>query len=214
MSRAIVGALAAFAAASALAGVTPRGQFAGTIQESYESFQNYLNDPDFYMDNPTTIFGGQATIGGGSGGSVMVVYEPAAGATFGLGYYGMAQVKDGSKGHGVNTGFPAATIDIIFNSPQGSFGGWWGAADIYGYQTVPIKFEFYDANNNLIDSYTIQYGDNQGQGRLMWAGWDIDPPAKRVSYTGDYVVHDFLQAIPEPGALALLVVGALALRRR
>ncbi len=214
MWRIAASALAAVTAASALASVTPIGPFTGTIQESYESFPNYMQNPNFYMSNPTTIFGGQATIGGGTGGNWMVVYEPSAGAHFGLGTYGLAQVKDGTKGHGVDTGWPAPTTEIIFNSPQTHFGGWWGAADIYGYSTVPIRFSFYDANNNLIGQDTVQYGDPLGQGTLLWFGWNISPPVKRIVYQGDFVVHDALQAIPEPGALALLLVGALALRRR
>ncbi|HUU94735.1 MAG TPA: PEP-CTERM sorting domain-containing protein [Phycisphaerae bacterium] len=196
----------------ALAAVIPVGPFVGDLQESWESFQNYWDDPDHFMDDPSLIFGGTAEISN----AYMVVYEPSAGVGFGLGYYGNAQVVDGTKGHGLDTGWPASSATINFDDPVLQFGGYWGAADIDGYPTVPIGFDFYDGDGELIDSVTVQYGDDTGQGTLMWFGWSSDVGIETVVYTGSFVVNDYLQAtlVPEPASLALLALGVLVLRRR
>jgi len=209
--RVIVCVVVGLLTASALAAVIPVGPFVGDLQESWESFPNFWDDSDHFMDDPSFIFGGTAEISN----AYMVVYEPPD-YGFGLGYYGNAQVVDGTKGHGLDTGWPASSATIDFDDPVSQFGGYWGAADIDGYPTVPIDFDFYDENGELIDSVTVQYGDDTGQGTLMWFGWSSDVGIETVVYSGSFVANDYLQAtlVPEPAALALLALGVLVLRRR
>jgi hypothetical protein len=192
------------------AAVIPVGPFVGDLQESWESFPNFWDDSDHFMDDPSPIFGGSAEISN----AYMVVYEPDADVFFSLGYYGSAQVIDGTKGHGLDTGWPASSVTIDFDEPVLQFGGYWGAADIDGYSTVPIDFDFYDEDGELIDSVTVQYGDDTGHGSLVWFGWSSEVGIQTVVYTGSFVANDYLQAtLPEPAGLALLALGVLMLRR-
>ena len=208
--RVIVCVVVGLLTASALAAVIPVGPFVGDLQESWESFPNFWDDPDHFMDDPSPIFGGAAEISS----AYMVVYEPPD-YGFSLGYYGEAQVIDGTKGHGLDT-WPASSATIDFDEPVLQFGGYWGAGDIDGYPTVPITFDFYDENADLIDSVTVQYGDDTGQGTLIWLGWSSDVGIETVVYAGNLVANDYLQAtlVPEPASLALLALGAVVLRRR
>jgi hypothetical protein len=64
--------------APALAAILPIGPFLGNINETWESFPNFQVAPNFYLDDPTAIFGGAAMISN----PVMAVYEPSAGAIF------------------------------------------------------------------------------------------------------------------------------------
>jgi hypothetical protein len=185
-TTAVVGVMTTFASAQ----VTPTGPFAGDISESWESFDNYIVDPDQFMDEPTVCFGGSAQI---NGGGVMLCYEPGA-AGFGLGTPGQATVADGVKGHGLNTG-PDAVGSIVFSEPVCSFGGYWGAAIVDGAYDGLVEFSFQDANGNVIDTDTFQYvDDGNGIGTIVWVGWTSATPIKTVNYRGDYVVNDFLQA--------------------
>jgi hypothetical protein len=207
-------------AAAASAQITPIGPFVGDISETWESFQNYFENPNFYEDANGAIvtFGGMGAVSSplsGQGG-LIVVYEPDDGATFGLGLYGSAQVSDGEQGSGVNAGQPGAPARIDFAAPVVDFGGYWGASDIDGRPSVPIVFDFYDANGALIGSQTAQYGDPNAQGTLLWFGWNSVTPIATVVYTGDFVVNDGLQAnlVPTPAAALLFGVAGLATRRR
>jgi len=217
--RVIATVVVAGLATAASAQITPIGPFTGDISESFEGFQNYFNNPNFYEDafGPISIFGSSGTMTSpysGQGGAI-VIYEPVAGATFGLGSYGSAQVADGTKGSGVNTGFPPAPVTIDFDTPVVDFGGYWGAADIFGNQFVPIVFDFYDVSGALIGSVTEQYGD-RSDGSLDWHGYHSDVPIASVVYTADYTVNDGLQAnfVPAPGAALLLGAAGLVARRR
>ncbi len=227
MRTKVMGGGAAVAAlmigASAIAGtVTPINPFNGQMSESWEGFQNYLNNPNFYEDanGPVTIFAGKGLIShprSGQGG-IMAIYEPSQGASFGLGDYGSAQVQDGTKAMGIDTGLPPTTTTIRFTNEIIDFGGWWGAAGLTGdpNQTTPIRFSFFDVNGALIDNATVNYNDPNVQGTLLWAGWSSSTPIKTIQYTGDFVVCDALQAnkVPAPGALALLGIAGFAARRR
>ena len=81
--------------------------FAGDFSETWEAFPNYVDNPNFFLDDPTLIMGGMASIAN----DVMLVYEPGV-AVFGLGSSGSAQVSDGTKGMGVNN--PNQTVVITF----------------------------------------------------------------------------------------------------
>ena len=79
-------------AAACAATVTDIPQFTGDISESWQGFQNYMFNPDFYEQSPARIFGGKATIAN----PLMVIYEPGF-AEFGLGSLG--PVRPGRQRH-------------------------------------------------------------------------------------------------------------------
>lgn len=213
-------ALVMVCAAGVASAQTPIGPFSGAMSETWEGFPTYSQNPNFYEDafGPISTFGGNAMVSSpwsGQGG-ILVVYSPFIDG-FGLGNYGGAQVSDGQNGMGINTGFPAQPVKIDFSTPVTDFGGYWGAADIFGFPTVPIVFDFYDAGGSLIGSATENYSA-PGNGALMWFGWNFNTigAVKTIVYTGDYVVNDGLQAnpVPAPASLALASLGVFALGRR
>lgn len=190
--------------------VTSTGPFTGSASETWESFLRYPSNPSFYQSNPTAIFGGAATISNG----YMAVYEPSTGASFGLGSSGPAQVSDGTKGMGVDR--PGQTTTIQFSSPVSAFGGYWGASG----STVTLSF--FDAFANLIDTQAFGYDRSQfSDGLLEWHGWNSTTGIGAITYSGDFVVNDGLQintanvsAVPEPSAMALLLMGGLPLAKK
>ena len=192
--------------------VTEIDPFVGHFTETWEGFLNYQQDPDFYLDNPTAIMGGIGSIAN----AWMVVYEPGAGATFGLGSSGSAQVSDGTKGMGVNN--PNQTVVITFELPIFSFGAYWGAATDAGFPNPnTVDVAFYDFNGGLIDAVAFQYShSDSGDGGLDWHGWSSTTAIGRVEFSSDFLVIDGLQVlVPAPGAVALLGLGGLlGFRRR
>lgn len=194
--------------------VTSTGPFTGSASETWESFPNYQSNPSFYQTDPTAIFGGAATISN----DYMAVYQPSAGASFGLGSSGPAQVSDGTKGMGVDRGEQTTTIQ--FASPVSAFGGYWGAATFGSGTTVTVSF--FDVFASLIDTQTFNYSrDGFGDGLLEWHGWNSTTGIGAITYSGDYVVNDGLQinaanvsAVPEPSSMALLLMGGLPLAKK
>src|SRR5207249_9497391 len=90
---AILGLWGMLAAPYASAVITPiPSPVVGNLTETWESFPNYIDNPSFYLTDPTTIMGGGASISS----PVMAVYEPGAGAAFSLADSGLAQVSDGA----------------------------------------------------------------------------------------------------------------------
>jgi hypothetical protein len=198
----------------AMAGVTPIGPFTGDLTETWESFDNYLVDPDFYRDDPTTIMGGGASISN----PVMAIYEPGV-AVFGLGSSGLADVSDGKKGMGLDEF--ASTATITFTTPMSAFGAYWGAATFDDDDEAIVSVDFYDEFGGLIDSVTFAYAhQDSGDGALDWHGWLSDTPIASIVYSGDFVVNDGLQAnfgggaVPAPGAALLGLIGLALAKRR
>ena len=147
----------------ASAAIVSAGPFTGTYSESFESFPDYRQDgpDDPYFPEQTSILGGFATIS--SAHQDMLIYDPGAGAFWGLGGATLAEVSDGSQGLGLGSAPDSATIN--FNSPVIAFGGYFGADEVY-YSPV-ITFDFSDGSS---DSFT--YSDPNGNGALVWVGWD------------------------------------------
>lgn len=193
-------------------GVSEIDPFVGDLAETWEGFPNYKKDPDRFLDDPTAIMGGHASISN----PFMHVYEPGL-ADFGLGNSGNAQVSDGVKGMGLNDF--AQTAVITFDTPVFSFGGYWGVGTG---DPVPdpntITVAFYTPDGGLIDTVGFLYShSDNGDGGLDWHGWSSSTAIGRIEYTGDFVVNDGLQAslVPAPGAVALLgLAGLFGTRRR
>ena len=201
--------LAAYPASLAPGGVVSEiDPFVGDLSETWEGFPSYNDTPGFFLDEPTAIMGGSASISN----PFMQVYEPGV-ATFIIGGSPLvfAQVSDGVKGMGLNNF--SQTANITFTTPVTEFGAYWGS----GSPSNGVVISFFDVNNFLIDSLFFAYDAQIEMGTLIWHGWSSTTDIKSVSYSGDFVVIDGLQAnqIPAPGALALLgVAGLLGIRRR
>ena len=206
-------AAALLLAASTHAAVTPIGPFTGNLTETWEGFNDYLAGPR-YLADPTSIMGGSAFISN----SHIAVYLTNSDTSFGLGSSGDARVADGTKGMGLD-GF-AQTATITFANPVVDFGAYWGAATPpWGPESPPvdptpttISLAFSDGS---FDSFTYFAPDHSGS--LEWHGWHFTTGITGISYTGDFVAVDGLEAsvIPEPATALLGALGAglLALRR-
>jgi hypothetical protein len=184
--------------------ISPIGPFTGTISEGFESFS--LGDQNASL----AIFGAHATASDGD----FYIYNTTTRA-FGIGIPAIdAQVADGNRGLGLNGS--EETARITFAAPVTDFGGFWGS----GSPSNGITFSFFDAANNLLGTVTTPYHRNGafegGDGGLDWHGWTSTTPITSITFSGDFVVADKLEAIPtvpEPATL-VLVGGALALSAR
>lgn len=191
------------------AAVLPIGPFTGGLSETWESFNDYLTGPRF-LTNPTGIMGGDAFISN----SRMCVYLTNSSRSFGLGSSGNAGVADGTKGMGLS-GF-AQTATITFASPVVDFGAYWGAATPPWGPESPqvepspstISLAFGDGS---FASFTYFAPDHAGI--LEWHGWRFMTGITSISYSGDFIVVDGLQAnvIPEPSSVSLFLLSAISL---
>jgi MYXO-CTERM domain-containing protein len=92
------------------------------------------------------------------------------------------------------------------------FGTYIGTTDVLDASSV----KFYDAAGALLDTQSLVIEHPI----WAWHGWQSDTPLGKVEFQGATVpgtplVFDDMQAsVPEPAALALLVLGAAAMRRR
>jgi hypothetical protein len=178
------------------ADVHPIGPFTGNLTESWESFSDYLTGPH-YLTAPTTIMGGGAFISN----SVMSVYLTNSATSFGLGSSGNAKVRDGLKGMGLD-GF-AQTATITFAKPAVDFGAYWGAATPpWGPESPQVEptpsTVLLTFGDGTIDTFTYFAADHSGT--LEWHGWHFAKGITSISYSGDFVVVDSLQANVVPDA--------------
>jgi hypothetical protein len=143
----------------------------------------------------------------------MIVYEPGAGVIFGLGGSGLAQVSDGAKAMGLNDFAQSATIS--FAAPVDSFGAYWGA----GTATTPTTVSLLYSDRSTASFSYLRPDD----GVLEWHGWSSSVGISGVTYSGDFVVIDGLQAggtasVPDAAstsALLFIALGVLeGLRRK
>jgi hypothetical protein len=169
------------------AAISPIGPFSGTYSETWESFPNVGNaSSPTYLNNPTDIMGGFASISS----PVMGVYEIGTSAKFSLAPPAIsANVSDGTKGMGLDGLRTSASI--TFDSPVKRFGAYWGAGFGFDGQTGQVKLTFSDGSTTSF-FYANPTGD------LEWHGWSSDVGITKVTYAGDDVVIDGLQADADP----------------
>ena len=115
---------------------------------------------------------------------------------------------------GIDT--PAGTTAITFTNPVPNFGAFWGAAT-GGVLSLPspatVTISFFDVLSQPIGTEQFTYV-RPGDGALEWHGWASTVGIATLTYTGDFVVNDGLQAnavVPEPGTLTLTGIGLLGL---
>jgi hypothetical protein len=178
-------------------------QFNGTHKESWESFEAHDGSTP-PLPNATSIFDGLATIT--YPGEFYVINPNIVDFSWGS-TDTHASVVDGFNGLGINSDRFAGAVTIDFNSPITRFGGYWAAgfgADFNGI----ISFEFSDGTGA-----TVSYSSLSGVPE--WHGWEFEHEITSLSFAGDFVFLDGLQAkaltVPDAGTStrALLVLAGL-----
>lgn len=210
MKRTVLFCIAVCAAPLSFAQISPIGTFAGPLSEDFESFAN------FNSGNLDTlgVMGGNATFSSNPVNSGQLwVYEPGAGATWGLGTNGQAQVNSGAKGLGLYNNNSSVNVTLTFGVEMFQFGGWFASDSNLG-NVLNLTFR---------DGGGVQIGSVQGvstnSGVLVWFGWESTVGIKSIDFgTNIAPVMDDLQAnvVPEPAGVIAIAVGValLALRRR
>ncbi|MBS1716035.1 MAG: PEP-CTERM sorting domain-containing protein [Armatimonadetes bacterium] len=194
------------ATVSAHAVINPIGPFVGSMNDDFESYQDY---------NSTGGLGSLAVMGGGAtfasnGGAQVWIYDVNV-ATWGLGGYGSALTTSGDQGLGLyNNGSPI-DVNLNFTTAVKRFGGYMASdSNLNGITTV----DFYDAAGALMGSDTFGTGSNA----MVWFGWESTGNGIASIKFGNNLapVMDDIQAdvVPEPATLLAFGLGALALRRR
>ncbi|HLO97632.1 MAG TPA: PEP-CTERM sorting domain-containing protein [Fimbriimonas sp.] len=198
-------------AVSANATITPIGQFSGMLSESFEGFQNYFDNPLFYEPEPFVVMGGAASFA--STTQQLTIWEPGAGATWGLVDSGLAVPADGNKGMGLDT--TGAFWMLTFAADQNDFGAFWGVGNSGGPGVATVQF--FDQNFTEVGNTSFQYDHSStADGVLDWNGWNSDVAFRSIIVRGDYLAIDGMQAgaVPEPATMSALALGALAMLRR
>ena len=183
------------------------GVFTGDVSENWESFVTGKEANNYaYLPEGTAIFGGAANVY--SQKHDIAIFGVTSDDGYGVGHYVIP--FDGTKGMG--TGSQRDGITINFLQPIMAFGGYFAA---YG---SLVSLNFSDGSQT-----SFNYSQ-QNTGVMAWQGWASDVGITSVSWSGEFVAVDGLQAkfasaasVPETGAtLAMLVgaVGMLALARR
>jgi hypothetical protein len=175
------------------------GPFTGTMSEGWESFPIFTGT---YLANPTSIMSGNAMIAN----SKMAIYQ--SGNAF-LGTSGRAQVADGTRGLMLN--YFAQTATITWNTPITEFGSYFAASTLPNADPAIVTVSFFGQSAALLNTETFTYSHSAtSDGGLDWHGWLSTEPVYSISFQGDFLVLDGLQAVtvPEPSATALLVFAA------
>ncbi len=200
--------------------ITMAGVFAGTMNEGFESYSDFLHSA-----NPTTlgIFGNGSTVAAGG----LLVYKPGT-ANVSLGTSGNATVADGvnaATNYTVN-----GTTTINFASTIREFGAFFGAKTTAVDDPTTVTVSFFDSSNNQIgttQSFTYTHSSN-GNGALDFHAWkSISTDVKKITIFGQFIAMDAIranattfssQSVPENGSMTLVlglgVIGSLGIAAR
>jgi hypothetical protein len=192
----------AFLPANLAAQVARVAPFAGTAQETWDNSDSGANLP--------MAFDGLATFSGGLSiyRTANSLFEPG----FALGQY-MAKTQSGLFGL-AKASESYTPVTIAFARPIVAFGGYWAAVSGFSQnESHAISFGFRDANSQFVGSDVFVYSEPNHDGTLEWAGWSFSRPVSQIDYSAWYVANDSLTVIvvPEPDALALLLLGGACL---
>ena len=195
--KSVLGVLPAFGlAVSAGASVTSIGEFTGDLFEGFENFSAPAPWP-----GPMPIFNGAATFDDQVTDPWIV--NSLTGGDLTLFAY------DGNFMGLAPTGWTRWTFD----APMHRFGGFFGST----LPGVGGAARFLDGDGAVIESVAF----STVAGQYSWHGWEVEGGFVTVEILaganpGTTMVYDNMQAsyLPAPGALALLMLGAGAMRRR
>jgi len=198
--------IAGLSAVSSQAVINPIGPFVGSMNDNFESYQDY---------NSTGGLASLAVMGGGAkfvsnGGSQVWIYDVNV-ATWGLGSYGSALTTSGDQGLGLYDDGAPVNVSLNFSTAVKRFGGYMASdSNQNGITTV----EFYDVAGSLMGTDTVGTGSNT----MVWFGWESTGNGIASIKFGNNLapVMDDIQAdvVPEPVSLIAFGLGAVALRRR
>lgn len=176
--------------------------FTGDHSETFDEFPP--QDVSIFLPNPTSAFDGTATLAtilGPGGCCGLAVYDAGAHQ------FGNYVPTDGLQ-YAVTQDF-GDTLLFTFSSLIANFGAYWGADTLH--------VEFQNANGTTVGSGNYTPAPSP-DGTLQWLGWNLATPFKSVtvtSPTGNLIVLDSAQeGVPEPGSLALLVLGGTLIAGR
>ncbi len=179
------------------------GPFTGTASETWEVFTNGA------IADQTPIMGGQAFISIANNAGI---YQPGV-SNYSLGNGGSAQVADGVKGFFSFNG--SSGIVASTNLGMTQVGAYWGA-NLGAGSSATITVAFSDVAGGF---YLNTFNYTNTDGALIWQGWSSTVPLVGFAFSSDALddgfVFDGVQAnfvaVPEPNAVMLCGVGAIAL---
>jgi hypothetical protein len=181
---------------SASADITPIGSFVGDASDNFDQHTTIMTEQSL------PVFDSMGTLENLSAGGAIKV-----------------EFSSQFLGHQVVsiTGMMAGQLGVaqwVFNTPAVRFGGMWENNS----GTDDATVEFYDVNDNLIDTVIADVPFGVG---WTWNGWESDVPFTRIVVTGNGVVNGFLwyenmqvTFVPAPPAGAMLLLAAFGSRRR